>query len=385
MPGVRLHWCLRPYELQEAPVTTIEDINDAYERLAEVLDKIPNSYTSVEDGTHLKVLRWIFTPEEADLTRRMKLRGETVEEMADRLELNVEGMESMLETMHEKGQIRAWNSSTGRRYALIPFVVGIYEEQLGRMDKEFAQLVEDYFVKGRGGELFGTEPAVFRVIPINAAVKTELEIHPYDVAEEIIRNSKSWGLRECICKKQQELLNNPCKYPKSVCLIFAPKKENAFDEDELTQSITMEESLKILRESEEAGLVHCTMNIQSGNNYICNCCTCCCNVLRGVSLSGTPHAFVKANFIVGVDAELCSGCGTCVERCQFDALSIPEDISVVNPDLCIGCGVCVITCPEGALELDSLKAEEKKKPVESIMDWMTQKAISRGVDPSDLL
>ncbi|GAJ11426.1 unnamed protein product, partial [marine sediment metagenome] len=46
---------------------------------------------------------------------------------------------------------------------------------------------------------------------------------------------------------------------------------------------------------------------------------------------------------------------------------------------------CVITCPEGALELKSLKAEEMKKPVESFMDWMTQKAISRGVDPSDLL
>ena len=385
MPGVRHHRCLRRYEIQEVPVTTTEDFDNAYERLAEVLDKIPNSYAHVEDGTHLKVLRWIFTPEEADLASRMKLRGETIEEMADRLDVNIKGMERMLETMHEKGQIRAWNSSTGRRYALIPFAVGIYEEQLGRMDKEFAQLAEDYFVKGRGGDLFNKEPAVFRVIPINEAVKTELEIHPYDVAEEIVRNSKSWGLRECICKKQQELLGNPCKYPKSVCLIFAPKKENAFDEDELTQSITMEESLKILRESEEAGLVHCTMNIQSGNNYICNCCTCCCNVLRGVSLSGTPHAFVKANFVVSVDAELCSGCGTCIERCQFDALSIPEDISEVNPDLCIGCGVCVITCPEGALELESLKDEEKKKPVESFMDWMTQKAISRDVDPSDLM
>ena len=175
-------------------MTTAEDIDDAYERLAEVLDKIPNSYASVEDGTHLKVLRWIFTPAEADLASRMKLRGETIEEMADRLELHVEGIESMLETMYEKGQIRAWDSSTGRRYALIPFAVGIYEEQLGRMDKEFAQLAEDYFVKGRGGELFSTEPAVFRVIPINEAIKTELEIHPYDVAEEIVRNSKSWGM-----------------------------------------------------------------------------------------------------------------------------------------------------------------------------------------------
>ena len=82
---------------------TTEDIDDAYQRLAEVLDKIPNSYASVDDGTHLKILQWIFTPEEADLASRMRLRGETVEEMADRLELHTEGMERKLETMYEKG------------------------------------------------------------------------------------------------------------------------------------------------------------------------------------------------------------------------------------------------------------------------------------------
>ena len=356
---------------------------NAWERLAAVLDKIPNSYTHVDDGSHIKVLQWIYTEEEADLASRLQLKGETIEEMGERLSENPEKLKDLLEVMDEKGQIRAWNSSAGRRYALIPFAVGVYEEQLDRMDPEFAKLVEDYFLKGKGAGLFDNEPAIFKVIPVNRTIKSELEIRPYQVAENLINNAKSWGLRECICKKQQDLLEKPCSYPTSVCIIFA-KKENAFEDSQLTQSITQEEALEKLRESEEAGLVHCTMNIQEGHNYICNCCTCCCNILRGVSLSDQPHAYVKSDYIMSVDGDLCSGCETCIERCQFDALSIPEDIIAIDNERCIGCGVCALVCPEGALILVPREGE-KKDPPQGFMDWMTQKAISRGVDPSDLM
>ncbi|MHA2425168.1 MAG: ATP-binding protein [Candidatus Thorarchaeota archaeon] len=355
----------------------------SWERLAAVLDKIPNSYTHVDDGSHIRLLQWIFTEEEADLASRMRLRGETIDEMGERLGKNPEELKDLLEVMNEKGQIRAWNSSTGRRYALIPWAVGIYEEQLERMDSEFAGLAEEYFLKGKGGGLFDNEPAIFKVIPVNSVVKSELEIKPYQVAENLINNAKAWGLRECICKKQQDLLENPCSYPTTVCITFA-KRENAFDNSHLDQAITKEEALLKLKEAEEAGLVHCTMNIQEGHNYICNCCTCCCNILRGVALSDQPHAYVKSDFIMAVDEDLCSGCETCIERCQFDALSIPEDIIAIDNERCIGCGVCAITCPEGALSLVPREGDMKEPP-EKFMDWMTQKAISRGVDPSDLM
>ena len=86
-----------------------------------------------------------------------------------------------------------------------------------------------------------------------------------------------------------------------------------------------------------------------------------------------------------VDADLCTGCETCIERCQFGALSVPEDVCVVDTKRCIGCGVCAIVCPEAAMEI--IKTESPEKPVspENQIDWMTQRAISRDVDPSDLL
>jgi Pyruvate/2-oxoacid:ferredoxin oxidoreductase delta subunit len=357
----------------------------SYERLAAVLDSIPNSLTPVEDGTHLRILEWIFTPEEADLASRMKLRGETIEELVIRLEISVDGLEELLEIMAKKGQIRAWNSSTGRRYALIPFVVGIYDEQLNRMDKRFAQLIEDYLDKSRFPGLWGTEPALFKVIPINRALSAELEIHPYEEAEQIIENSKSWGVRECICKQQQKLLDNPCDYGTSKCIQLHHSKENYFDEHEITKTITKEEALTSLHEAEEAGLIHCSMNTQSQHFYMCNCCTDCCLVLRGLTKWEQPYSFVRSNFQMSVDNDLCTGCEECLDRCQFTALSVQEGKLLVDSNRCIGCGVCSIACSEKALGLISRSPEEKNTPPTSVMDWGMQKAMSRGVDPSDLM
>ena len=355
-----------------------------YEQLAATLDKIPNSFTAAEDGSHLRLLEWVFTPEEAELASKMKLRGETTNELTTRLGIPIDNIEDRLEKMAEKGQIRAWNSSTGERYALLPVVVGVYDEQVYRMDREFAQIVEDYLDSSRFKGLWGTQPALFKVIPINQAINTDLEIYPNEIAEQIIENSKSWGVRECICKKQQNLLGNPCKHGVSKCIQLHPRKENVFDETDRTNSISKDEALAILREAEEAGLVHCSMNTQKDHFYMCNCCSCCCNLLRGLSKWEQPHAYVRSNYQTAVDADLCTGCESCLERCPVEALSISEEVCIVNTERCIGCGVCSISCPENALQLISRNPEEKDTPPESLMEWGMLKAFSRGVDPSDL-
>ena len=357
-----------------------------YEELALVLDTIPNGYPAVEDGTHIKILEWIFTPEEAELTSKLKLSGETAEEVAQRLNRSKDEVESLLDTMLTKGQINSWVSKRAgaRKYGLMPFAVGIYEDQLNRMDEEFAQLLESYFHQGFK-KVVATEPVIFQVLPVNKSISTELEIHPYQKAEHLIESASSWGVRECICKKQKELIGEPCSYPTTVCLAFVPKAENYFDDSETTKPITKEEALKLLKEAEDAGLVHCTYNVKEGMNYLCNCCTCCCGVLRGVEVLDKPREFIKTDFVMTVKADLCTGCETCLDRCQFGALSIPEDVTVVDETRCIGCGVCALVCPESALEIVKSETSEKPPTPENQMDWMTQRAMNRGVDPSDLL
>ncbi|MGY5860357.1 MAG: 4Fe-4S binding protein [Candidatus Thorarchaeota archaeon] len=359
--------------------------SNPYEELAVVLDTIPNGYPAVEDGTHIKILEWIFTHEEAELASKMKLSGETAAELGERLGHPAEEMETLLETMRSKGQINSWMSKRlgARKYGLMPFVVGIYEDQLDRMDEEFAKLMERYMEQGFK-KVVAIEPVIFQVLPVNKSVSTELEIHPFQKAENMIESASSWGVRECICKKQKELVGEPCSYPTTVCLAFAPI-ENYFEGSEITKPITKEDSLRLLKEAEDSGLVHCTYNVQAGHTYICNCCTCCCGVLRGVENLETPREFIKTDFVMTVNADLCTGCETCIERCQFGALSIPEDVTVVDETRCIGCGVCAIVCPETAMEIVKTETSDKPPSPENTMDWMTQRAMGRGVDPSDLL
>ncbi|RLI53248.1 MAG: hypothetical protein DRO87_05620 [Candidatus Thorarchaeota archaeon] len=273
-----------------------------YERLARVLDTIPNGFPATPGGEHIAVLEWIFTAEEAELASHLKVRGETAEEIAARLGRKAEDLGALLEIMVSKGQIRGWTSRDGgRKYALMPFAVGIYEEQLTRMDEEFAQLFEAYFQAGFTEVLGRSTPTYFKVVPVNKSLSSELEVFPYEVAEELVKSAKSIGVRDCVCKKQQELIGNTCKYPMTVCIILNPRHEDAFAEDEITQIISRDEALRVLRESEDAGLVHCTMNVADTGSifYICNCCTCCCGVLRGVASSDRPRAFVKTDYVMG--------------------------------------------------------------------------------------
>jgi ferredoxin len=252
------------------------------------------------------------------------------------------------------------------------------------MDAEFAQLMKNYLEQFQKGHIFDTKPAFFRIIPINKVIRSELTIHPFEQVKHIVEQSKSWGVRKCICKEQQALLGNLCKYPKTVCLNFSNKK-NAFEDHPITKSITKDQALVYLRKAEEAGLIHNSLNVQSGHYIICNCCTCCCGILRAVSEWEYPLAYVKSNFLIEVESELCDGCDTCSDRCQFDALKVIEDLCSVDLNRCVGCGVCAISCPKEALSLVERENLSQSTPPDTLRDWMAQKAISRKVDPSDLL
>ena len=356
-----------------------------YERLAEVLDKIPSGFPPSPGGEHLRVLEWIFSPEEAELASKLKLRGETAEEISRRTGEDAVSLTNVLETMAEKGQISAFNSSAGdRKYALMPFVVGIYEEQLGRMDSEFAARFEAYFNAGLQS-ILTSPPSGFKVIPINRVLNTALEVHPFEKAEELVRNARSWGVRDCICKKQQSLIGTECRYPRTVCLLLHPSREGVYECDELTEPISRERALQLLRDAEDSGLVHCTLNVDGEKSirYICNCCTCCCGFLRGAASAPNPRDLVRTDYLARVDSDICIGCESCVERCQMDALSIVDGISTVDDQRCIGCGVCATVCPEGALKL--VKIPSLTEQPRDLVGWMAQRATNRGVDPSDLL
>ena len=115
-----------------------------YQKLSKVLDTLPNGFPQTESGVEIKLLKKIFTPEEADLFCDLRLSFETPEQVAERTGRPLEGLSDILKTMWDKGQLFGVDFGEVQIYKMLPWVFGIYEFQLKRMDREFAELCEEY-------------------------------------------------------------------------------------------------------------------------------------------------------------------------------------------------------------------------------------------------
>jgi len=158
----------------------------------------------------------------------------------------------------------------------------------------------------------------------------------------------------------------------------------AFDNSSHIRALTLEEALDTLQVAADAGLVHSVSNNQHGESYICNCCTCSCGILRGISELGIANAVARSAFVNTVNEDLCLACGDCLEYCQFNALSI--DLTAQVDQLhCVGCGVCVQACPEDALILVRRPEADVLPVPTSKSEWMQQRATARHLDLREVL
>jgi ferredoxin len=360
------------------------DHGPVYERLAERLRNTPNGFMRSESGTDLKLLAKMFTPEEAALGAVMHLHREEVADIAARAGADEQAAHRTLKGMARKGLLSVDRGKQGLAFGLLPFVVGSYEESLPYLDKEMAELFESLVQESRGEGMLGPGPAIQRVIPVQESVAAEIDVLPYEGVSDLLDQAKSFGIRECICRKQQGLIGEPCSYPSHNCVSFAPV-EGAFANLPYVQPVEKEEALRILREAEEAGLVHTVYNQQEGIHYICNCCPCCCGIMRGIVEFGQAHALARSDFYAVVDAEACIGCEACVERCHFGALAVPDEVCEVDLAHCMGCGLCVSACPSDALRLVRRAPEDQATPPVTHKEWAAERAAARGVPLEELL
>ena len=129
----------------------------------------------------------------------------------------------------------------------------------------------------------------------------------------------------------------------------------------------------------QAALVHTVSNVATGVHYFCNCCSCCCGILRSVTEFGIQESVAAANYYAVVDEDACTGCGICETRCQMGAITIPDAVSVVDRARCIGCGLCVTGCPEEAILLRLKPESEIVHPPEDFPTWERERLKNRGL------
>jgi len=349
----------------------------AYKRLAERLDALPNGFPATEDGAELRLLAYLFTPEEAELAAQLRLARETVDEIAAHVGGEPAVLRKQLKGMARKGLISAGRTDHGLGYAIMPFAVGFYEAQVATMDAEFARLFEDYYQQAFGPTL-AVGPKIHRVVPVHKSLDADVEVRPYESVAEIVAQTQAWGVLDCICRKQKALIGEPCDHPVEMCMIFS-ETPGAFDGSPTVRALTQEGALDVLQQAAEAGLVHSVTNSQEGLWYVCNCCTCSCAVLRGMADLGVANVIARSAFVNRVDEEACVACGLCVESCPFDALAV-DDVARVDRVRCAGCGVCTLVCPEGALSLVRRPEDEVLAPPVTERDWMAQRAAARGIE-----
>ncbi|MDI6873487.1 4Fe-4S binding protein [Candidatus Solincola sp.] len=170
--------------------------------------------------------------------------------------------------------------------------------------------------------------------------------------EEFIRELPDDGriaVGPCRCR----LATGACDHPLEtdiVILTGAPIWLELFPRD--YRVIDKEEALRIVRESNEKGLVQMLdrhMYFRGSANYfvICNCCACSCLPIIGYRVfKQDGYHYIPSRYRSTVDPERCQGCGTCVEVCAFRERSLVEGRARVAD--CQGCGLCVRFCPHRA-------------------------------------
>jgi H+/Na+-translocating ferredoxin:NAD+ oxidoreductase subunit B len=353
-------------------------MEDVYKKLAIHLDNTPSGFPATESGVELKILKQLFTQEEARLTLCLVLMPEPVETIAQRAKENREKIEPLLIEMGKKGLILHISRNGLNTFMLLHFVVGIWEYQVNRLTKELIKDFNEYvphLIKSQ----YKNKTQQLRVVPVAKAINTELNIMDYEQVENIIRSQSRILVAPCICRKEHTIMGKGCDKPIETCLVFGGGAY-IYESRGIGRVISQEEALGIAKEGVKQGLVPQPSNAKKPIN-ICFCCDCCCQILKNIKNFEAPAKIVSSNFQAHVDPDECTGCFACQEICPMDAIDTneEEDLALVNLDRCIGCGLCVTVCEFDAMSLENKKEIEKIEPPANLIETYMNIAKEKGL------
>jgi len=352
---------------------------DPYRKLQLQLDQYSMGFPATKSGVEIKILKKLFSKEDAGLFLQMTPLLETAADIAARLGEPVAETTVKLEDLSARGLLFRLAKGESVKYGAIPFVHGLLEFQVNRVDRALSTLVRQYFKEGFGKALNASADGFLRTIPVQKSLSVTHNIAPYEDAARILeKNAAKIVVTDCICRKSAGLVDQGCDKPLEVCFMFGSMGQYYLDHG-MGRRIELDEALHLLTLAGEAGLVTQPASSQNPGG-MCNCCGDCCGPLSALNRHPKPAAMVFSNYFAQVDTQACNGCGFCEERCQMAAIALTaDDCAAVDLDRCIGCGLCVTTCPEEALSLVKKPDTQVKTPPANGVEQMLQIARKRGI------
>ncbi len=351
---------------------------DLYRQLQERLDMYSVGFPATDSGIEITILKRMFSDDDARLFLSLTPMLETPEAVAGRIGRDVGETAIHLEDMAGRGLLFRMKKGDSIKYGAIPFVHGLFEFQVSRLDKDFARLVEEYFDGDFSRTMSENAGGFLRIVPIQHAIETTQNIAAYDDAVAILKNQKLIVVTDCICRKLRNTTGGGCGRVLEACFMFGSMAQYYIDHD-MGREVQVDEAVAILTKAQEEGLVTQPATSQNPGG-MCNCCGDCCGVLKSLNMVPNPADLVFSNYYAEVDKDACVGCEACLDRCQMTALSMTDDEKAeVNMARCIGCGLCVTTCPGDAIRLESKPEKNRMIPPATSADQMIALAGKRGI------
>jgi Na+-translocating ferredoxin:NAD+ oxidoreductase subunit B len=323
---------------------------DAYVKLSQYLDMAPIGAPLTDDL--IAILEILFTPEEAELAVKLPFFNADFPTLVQSTGVPEEKLRDMLVLMAKKGTV--FMSDKGK-FRLLPTMVGFSETPFWpgkrtETTEKLAHLWKRYIDEAFGKEIGDRELPMLRVVPVEESIASGATVTPNEKIDALMDGTNYFAVAFCPCRQMAEYTGHEhCDHSRENCFHFGSMAKYMVSV-EMAREITRDEAKKMLRAAHEEGLVHIANNFAPGVSTICSCCGDCCVMLRTRKKIGYKNVFADSNYLMHVDADTCTGCGICADRCPVEAITV-DDVATVDTGKCIGCGVCYPTCPSESVSL----------------------------------
>jgi formate hydrogenlyase subunit 6/NADH:ubiquinone oxidoreductase subunit I len=342
------------------------------------------------------VLRELYSEDDARLVAAMPWGFSRIGRLEKVTGIPRAQLETQLASLCPRGLVMDVFAGGDYYYAPSPMIIGIFEFTMMRTGDalpvdRWAGLFRDYLEEGgiyRANFGDGQQVSLMRAVPHDGSIAPAdyVEVLDYEKASEIIDRADRFAIGICSCRHEHEHAGGrTCKAPLETCSSFGETTVGFMVRNGLAREVSKAEMRDNLARSRELGLVLNADNVQRNVTFMCHCCGCCCNVLRGISRHGYPNAVVTSNYIAESDRELCTGCGICSRTCPIQAIGREPDPEprfrkfgrpAVDRTLCIGCGVCTLRCKAGAMKLH--KRKQRVLHPETTFERIILQCLERG-------